>query len=118
VRTTGAVLGRWFHAVAAVRVERWLLLAVGLLLVYFAYHAVSGSRGLVAVLELKREIRATEAELDRLIEERITLEGQVKRLRAESLDLDLLDERARATLGLIHEDEVIVFTGEEGLRGE
>jgi cell division protein FtsB len=104
------VFRRWFHALTAVRADRWLFLGLLALFVYFAYHAVSGSRGLLAVLELRREIAATQTKLDGLVTERMELEHRVERLHPESLDLELLDERVRATLGLIHEDEVIVFT--------
>ena len=105
------MLSRWVHHLLAVRADRWVLLVLLLLLVYFGYHTVRGPHGLFAALELNREIGATRGELDRLITDRIALERQVERLRPETLDLDLLDERVRATLGLIHEDEVIVLRG-------
>ena len=110
MRGRGApVVGALVRALLAVRADRCLLAALLFLLAYFGYHTVSGSRGLLAVIELRREIAATEAELDRLVGERAALERRVERLRPESLDLDLLDERVRATLGLIHDDEVIVL---------
>ena len=106
------MLSRWVHHLLAVRADRWVLLVLLLLLVYFGYHTFRGPHGLFAALELNREIGATRGELERLIAERIALEGQVERLRPETLDLDLLDERVRATLGLIHDrDEVIVLRG-------
>jgi cell division protein FtsB len=58
--------------------------------------------------------RANEAEEARarvaaLRVERATLEHRVVRLRPESLDLDLLDERARAVLNLSSPDEIVVI---------
>ena len=108
-----ALVRRTVRAALALRGDQCLLAVLLFLLVYFSYHAVSGSRGLLALLELRREIAATEAELDRVAAERAALERRVERMRPESLDLELLDERARATLGLIHEDEVIVLFGDE-----
>ena len=106
------MLSRWVHRLLAVRADRWVLLVLLLLLVYFGYHTFRGPHGLFAARELNREIAVTRGELDRLIADRIALEGQVERLRPETLDLDLLAERVRATLGLIHPDEVIVLRGE------
>ncbi|HET6468480.1 MAG TPA: septum formation initiator family protein [Geminicoccaceae bacterium] len=113
------MLSRWVHGLLTVRADRWVLVVLLLLLVYFAYHTLRGPHGLFAAVELNREIATTRAELDGLIARRIALERQVERLRPETLDLDLLDERVRATLGLIHEDEVIVLReGEEAAAAE
>ncbi len=43
-----------------------------------------------------------------LEEDRISLENRVKRLRPDSLDLDMLDERSRAVLAFGYKDEVII----------
>ena len=40
------------------------------------------------------------------------LERDVALLRPESLDPDLLDERARAALGFAHPDELTIFVDE------
>ena len=56
----------------------------------------------------KEEKRRLIAELDVLREERAALGNKVERLSERYLDLDLLDERARAVLGLVREDELII----------
>lgn len=82
-----------------------LMVAAGL---YFAFAAVQGPSGILQRVQL-------EAEIQDLIAERETLQAEVdrmanltRRLSDEFLDLDLLDERARAALGLIRSDEIII----------
>jgi cell division protein FtsB len=40
--------------------------------------------------------------------ERRVIERRVAALRPDSLDLDMLDERARQVLDLVHEDELVI----------
>jgi len=75
---------------------------------YFAYHAVEGDRGLLAWIQLEQEVEAAQAELTKATRIRETLAHQTELLRSEALDPDMLDERARAVLGLIRKDEVII----------
>jgi cell division protein FtsB len=84
------------------------LIAVGLL-AYFAYHAVNGSRGLLAWQQYGQELAAAQAELERLRAERAALEHKVARLRHDSLDPDLLDELARRSLSLVDPLDVIIL---------
>lgn len=80
-----------------------------LLIVYFGYHAIEGDRGLFAYLRLNQEIRKAEVTLDLIRAERKDLEHRVNLMRAGSLDRDMLDEQARATLGLGRPDEVTIL---------
>ena len=76
---------------------------------YFGYHAVAGERGISDWFEEAREMERLEAR-HRLNAARIaTWEHRVSRLRDDSLDRDLLDERARHTLGFAHPDEIVVL---------
>ncbi|MGE0830145.1 MAG: septum formation initiator family protein [Hyphomonadaceae bacterium] len=86
-----------------------LSLGLGAVIVYLAAHAVTGRQGLIAHMDLQKEAAALEAERDALAAERAALEARAARLRPESLDLDYLDERARALLAAGDPDE-IVFT--------
>ena len=78
------------------------------LIVVFAHSGLQSENGLAAFREAGSEERRLKAELDALVAERRRLENKVKRLSEASLDLDLLDERARTVLGLAREDEMIV----------
>jgi len=78
------------------------------LFAYFAYHAVEGDRGLLAWIQLEQEIESTQAELTKVTHAREALAHQTELLRSDGLDPDMLDERARAVLGLVRKDEVII----------
>jgi cell division protein FtsB len=90
-----------------------VVFAYGLAL-YFSYHAVVGSRGLLAWRQLTRDIEATEQELTAVRAERQELEDKVRRLRPDSLDADLIDEVARGRLSLAEPLDVIILLDQEG----
>jgi cell division protein FtsB len=77
---------------------------------YFAFHAVQGDRGLIALADLEGELATARAALADLRAEREGLEILASRLRPDSLDPDLLDERARAMLDLSHPHDLVVLT--------
>jgi cell division protein FtsB len=78
-------------------------------LVYFTYHAVQGDRGLIAYVHLTAEIERANEYLTQVGAARQALETDVALLQPDALDRDMLDERARAVLGLAHGDEVLVL---------
>ncbi|GAK44496.1 septum formation initiator [Tepidicaulis marinus] len=90
---------------------RYLLLPVlgGVLALYFGYHATIGGQGVQKYLENEQELSALEEELETKRQTRKELERHVALLRPESLDPDLLDERARASLGYARPDEITIF---------
>jgi cell division protein FtsB len=77
---------------------------------YFAYHAVEGDRGLLAWVKLTQEVESTEAELAKVTRTRESLAHQTDLLRSDAIDPDMLDERARAVLGVVRKDEVIIVS--------
>jgi cell division protein FtsB len=76
---------------------------------YFSYHLVQGDRGLIAWMRLTQQIREAKATADQVRSEREALDNRVARLRPEHLDLDLLDERARATLNVVGPNEIVIL---------
>lgn len=85
-----------------------LLCACGV--AYFGYHAVQGDNGLVTYFRVGQQNTVLAAERDRQVDARVALEHRVAALRSSSLDLDLLDERARNSLGVAHpRDRVILL---------
>jgi cell division protein FtsB len=76
---------------------------------YFGYHLQIGDHGLKARADLEGRKQVLEGELAGLQEVRQRLERDVSLLRPESLDPDMLDERARAILNLAHSDELIML---------
>jgi cell division protein FtsB len=77
---------------------------------YFGVNAYTGKYGLHAQAALDQEMIALTSELARLKQERIVLEQRVSLLRAESLDPDMLDERARFQLEFAHPRDLVRVT--------
>ena len=76
---------------------------------YFVYHAVQGDRGIVAWMQLNQQIRVAETERDKTDTERQQMEQRVALLSNSSLDLDMLEERARVMLNFAHSDDLVIF---------
>ena len=73
---------------------------------YFSFHALNGEYGLIARARLEDKAVKLQAELEQLQTRRETLERRVVLLRPSSLDPDMIDERARASLNMVHRDEI------------
>jgi cell division protein FtsB len=77
-----------------------------LLIGYFAVNAFSGNHGLRAKQDLERQIAQLSKELAALRAERQFWERRVTLLQPESIDADMLDERARALLSYVDPREL------------
>ena len=77
--------------------------------IYFAWHGVSGDRGILALRTLEQEAVIARAELDRVRGEREQVERRVRLLYPQSLDPDMLDESARRLLNYGLPDEVVIL---------
>jgi cell division protein FtsB len=86
----------------------WPGLSVGAI-IYFGYHAVHGERGLVRAAQLAQELERAKVAAQEVAAERERWTARVQLLRSDSLDPDLLDERARFVLGLTAPDEVVLY---------
>ncbi|WP_085556378.1 FtsB family cell division protein [Azospirillum agricola] len=75
---------------------------------YFAYYAIHGDRGLVAMKQIQGEIAQAETVLQQLRDERERMERRAQLLRGDNLDRDMLDERARSMLNLSNPRDVVV----------
>jgi len=75
-----------------------LYVIAALLIGYFGVNAFSGNHGLKAKQDIDQEIAVLSAELGRLQIERAQWERRIALLKADRLDPDMLDERARALL--------------------
>lgn len=82
---------------------------------YFTYHIFQGDRGIIAYLRLQQIVAVHEKE--RAVQQtlREQLERRVYLLRPDSLDVDLLEERARAVLNYAHPDEIVIHDGSVGV---
>ena len=76
---------------------------------YFIYHAVQGDRGILAWLRVNQQLEAAQVELASSAADRAALEQRVALLNNSSLDLDMLEERARIMLNFSDPDDVVIF---------
>ena len=76
---------------------------------YFIYHAVQGDRGILAWLRVNQQLEAAQVELTQSAGDRAALEQRVALLNNSSLDLDMLEERARIMLNFSDPDDVVIF---------
>lgn len=76
--------------------------------IYFTFAAVQGDFGLFRRVEIQAETRDVARDLDQLKSEVARMENLTLRLSDTFLDLDLLDEQARSTLGLLRADEIVI----------
>jgi cell division protein FtsB len=81
-----------------------------MLIGYFGINAYTGNYGLNAQQQLDQEIVRLTAELARLKAERQTAEQRISLLRSDSLDPDMLDERARAQLDYADPHDLVRMT--------
>jgi len=84
------------------------IIAVGLCF-YFSYHLLLGERSYWRLQSLEKRIEKTEARYNDLHTQRVALESRVVKLRPDTLDRDMLEERARTVLGYVRPDEKIIL---------
>ncbi len=88
------------------RHRRAILTALGLytfaalFIGYFGVNAFTGNHGLRAQADLDQQMATMQGELRNLKAEHALWERRVALLRSDRIDPDMLDERARALLGL------------------
>jgi cell division protein FtsB len=86
-----------------------LYAAAALLIGYFGVNAYTGARGLRANQDLAQQMSELTSELAGLKLERASWEHRVALLRADALDPDLLDERARAMLNYADPHDLVMM---------
>jgi cell division protein FtsB len=90
-----------------------VVLALG----YFGWHAVHGNRGLLAWVDLNRELESSRAELAGLQSERQALERRIAGLKQDAIDPDLLEEELRK-LGYVGDHELVILTPDRAAGGK
>ena len=79
------------------------------LVAYFLYHTVNGVLGVLRYMLLKKEIAQAEKIAESYHKQKLKLEDKVRLLSSSSLDLDMLEERAREVLNFASEYEFIIL---------
>jgi cell division protein FtsB len=85
------------------------LLLVGLILLVW-YFSLFGEKGLIKIIQLRRERDRIIADVSRMEEENKRLQEEIKRLREDSRYLESV---ARRDLGLIKENEILFIFEDE-----
>jgi len=94
---------------------RGFLTALGLYIVaalfigYFGVNAYTGKNGINARQELDQQIAELAGEVGRVKAERAQWERRVALLKADRIDPDMLDERARALLNYVDPHDVTIM---------
>ncbi len=89
------------------------LFIIILTFIYFSFYAVKGERGFMRYVYLTGEVQKARDVARRYAEEKAGWEEKVRLLSAESLDLDLLEERARIVLNMVGMDEFVILDENE-----
>ena len=93
---------------------RAFLTALGLYVVaalfigYFGVNAYTGKNGINARQELDQQIADLASEVKRVKAERVRWERRIALLKADRIDPDMLDERARQLLNYLDPHEVTI----------
>ena len=98
-------MGKWHWGQILAPAFYIALIAV---LAVFAHSGLQGEHGLAARNRAEALERDLAVRLAATRAERRALENSVERLGTDYLDLELLDERARAVLGYVRIDEIVI----------
>jgi len=78
---------------------------------YFGWSGTQGERGSQAFAMRQEQLKVVQVELARVTAEREVWERRVTGLRTQRLDLDTLDERARAVLNVAEPTDLVLPYG-------
>lgn len=101
-------MGLFFDLQTKFKNSLWLII-IFLIFAYFSFYTVNGERGLLRYMYLSKEIKYARSIADKYNQEKLDLEQKVRLLSSSSLDLDLLEERARVVLNFTAPDEFVIL---------
>jgi cell division protein FtsB len=81
---------------------------LGVVILYFSYHALAGDQGLAKWTQLQAQENELQRQLVELTAERDALDKELNRLRDDSIDLDYVEEVARTKLSYVRPDELLI----------
>lgn len=87
----------------------YLSLFYGFLGLYILFNSLTGERGIISWMQQSSEFQQTQQELQQFTARRENLELKVSRLSGNAIDLDLLEEEARRSLGKSKSTEMVVI---------
>ena len=75
---------------------------------FFMSHIFFGNRSVWKIFELNHQINIAKQDLIILSDKKKNTLSEIKLLRDESLDPDIISEIAQNSLGLIHSDQIVI----------
>ena len=79
------------------------------MILYFIYDAIHGDRGLIAFWQLNKQITQAENTYLAVSRKRAEIQNKVRLLNPNTLNSDMLEERARFLLGYTNPGEIVIF---------
>ena len=89
--------------------REWPILAICAFYIYLAFHALSGSQGLMRWVDYENDIVRYESQLEAMKARRAALEARADAYRSDQLDLDSLDIKAREYLFVTRPQELTIW---------
>lgn len=93
---------------------RWPVLAIILLYTYLAFHALSGSQGIMSWMNNDSRAVVLQSRLDVLQSQKTKLEDRVNALDVTHLDIDALDQLSRDKLYYSYPKEFTIWLDPKG----
>lgn len=91
-------------------VQKYTIAFLSVMLVcYSSFCIFTGTRGLPRYFFLQQELKTAHSIDDNYTMQRQKLENKVRKFSSQSLDLDLLEERARLVLNFVEDDEFVII---------
>lgn len=78
-----------------------------LLILYLFYHATFSHKGVVTLYDLKRQIKEKKVELNNLEQKYNDFKNNISSLNADTLSLDMIEEKAKEKFNLVRENEML-----------
>ena len=94
---------------AFTRRVKWPVMAIIILYAYLAFHAFSGSQGLMNWMNKEEHAVTLRSELENIQSKRAALETRVDALDVAHLDLDALDALSREKLYYSHPKDMTIW---------
>jgi len=89
--------------------QSWPVLAIMAFYIYLAFHALSGSQGLMSWVDYKSDIDRLHIELESSRNYKANLEAQIAALRTDNLNRDALDMLAREKVFISYPNEMTIW---------
>ena len=89
--------------------EKWPIFALLALYIYLAFHALSGSQGVMRWVDYERDSKRLSTRLEAVIQTRKTLESHTDSLKSSNLNLDSLDIASREIIFTSHPNEKTIW---------